>query len=84
MHPLVTSIFTPLRTDQWHLICYGMWLCDSFDDTLGVYVGDCYSVNWLENSDAIDLGKETLEEQYQIVKDKTDMSEVSSPRNALW
>ena len=55
----------------------------SFDETLNVYVGDCYSVNWLEDSDAIDLKKESLEDQYEIVKKKTEKSEVSCTTSAI-
>lgn len=35
-----------------------------------------YSVNWLENSDAADLTKETLQAQFNIVKKETNTSVV--------
>ncbi|RHY08323.1 hypothetical protein DYB38_005743 [Aphanomyces astaci] len=43
---------------------------------LGTCLGDLYSVNWMEDSDVGDLAKETLGEQYQHVKRKTNKSHV--------
>ncbi|ETW06790.1 hypothetical protein H310_02944 [Aphanomyces invadans] len=43
---------------------------------LGTCLGDLYSVNWMEDSDVSDLSKETLEEQYENVKRKTNKSHV--------
>ena len=39
-------------------------------------LGDLYSVNWMENADSTDLTKETLEKQYQVVKQLTNKSHV--------
>eukprot|EP00042_Codosiga_hollandica_P023768 m.95978 g.95978 ORF g.95978 m.95978 type:complete len:432 (-) comp51312_c0_seq1:168-1463(-) len=47
-----------------------------YDSTLGTYLGDVYSVNWMQNSDSADLSTETLLQQYQIVKKETNTSEV--------
>ncbi|GAB2223032.1 hypothetical protein Droror1_Dr00017167 [Drosera rotundifolia] len=34
-------------------------------------LGDLYSVSWMENSDRADLREETLEKQYEVVKNRT-------------
>lgn len=39
-------------------------------------LGDLFSVNWLEDSDANDLTKETLDSQFQVVQKLTDKSHV--------
>merc|ERR1712002_786838 len=47
-----------------------------YDSQLGTFLGDLYSVSWLEDADQADLNTETLEEQYEVVKEKTDKSKV--------
>lgn len=44
--------------------------------SLNTYVGDCYSVNWMEDSDAADIGNETLETQFLNVQKATTQSHV--------
>jgi len=39
-------------------------------------LGDLFSVNWMENSDATDITQETLSAQFDIVKSKTNLSHV--------
>jgi len=41
-----------------------------------VYLGDLYSVNWMEDTDANDPHSETFETQFDNVKLKTDLSHV--------
>ncbi|OUC42632.1 peptidase C13 family protein [Trichinella nativa] len=48
-----------------------------FSEELETYLGDCYSVNWMENSDQELLWMETVGEQYNIVKFETNTSHVS-------
>ncbi|KRX19338.1 Legumain [Trichinella nelsoni] len=55
-----------------------------FSEELETYLGDCYSVNWMENSDKVRLLQttellwlETVREQYNIVKFETNTSHVS-------
>merc|ERR1712182_138136 len=43
---------------------------------IGSCLGDLFSVSWMEDSDAKDTTKETLDEQFKAVKTKTDKSEV--------
>ena len=43
---------------------------------IGSCLGDLYSVNWMENADSVDLTKETLEQQFKVVKAKTNKSHV--------
>jgi len=47
-----------------------------FDVKRKTFLGDVYSVKWLEDSDKENLEKETLEEQYTIVKKETNTSTV--------
>uniref|UniRef100_UPI00358F6C6C legumain-like n=1 Tax=Myxine glutinosa TaxID=7769 RepID=UPI00358F6C6C len=42
-----------------------------YDSDRGTYLGDLYSVNWMEDSDQNDLSSETLQQQFTIVKEKT-------------
>ena len=47
--------------------------------SIGSCLGDLYSVNWMQNTE--DLGvKQTLQEQYLIVKNLTDKSHVMQVR----
>jgi len=47
-----------------------------YDKKRQTYLGDVYSVKWLENSDASDFTKETLEKQFNVVKQETNTSHV--------
>ncbi|KAF3700886.1 Legumain [Channa argus] len=47
-----------------------------YDEKRQTYLGDWYSVNWMEDSDAEDLTKETLLKQFKIVKNHTNTSHV--------
>uniref|UniRef100_A0A8C5ML06 Legumain n=1 Tax=Leptobrachium leishanense TaxID=445787 RepID=A0A8C5ML06_9ANUR len=47
-----------------------------YDERLDTYLGDEYSVNWMEDSDVEDLTKETLHRQYVLVKNHTVKSHV--------
>merc|ERR1712019_265425 len=44
--------------------------------SIGSCLGDLFSVNWMEDSDAKDLTKESLSTQFSIVKEKTAQSHV--------
>jgi legumain len=46
------------------------------DEKLNTYLGDCYSVAWMENSDEKKMYRETLYEQYEVTKRKTHESHV--------
>jgi len=49
-----------------------------WDDVRGAYLGDEFSVNWMEDSDRLsDLSKETLVQQFDAVLKKTTQSHVS-------
>lgn len=52
-----------------------------YDEKRDTYLGDLYSVNWMEDSDAEDLSKETLEKQFKIVKSHTNTSHVQEYGN---
>ncbi|KAK2104644.1 hypothetical protein P7K49_018500 [Saguinus oedipus] len=47
-----------------------------YDEKRSTYLGDWYSVNWMEDSDMEDLTKETLHKQYHLVKSHTNTSHV--------
>ncbi|XP_036591804.1 legumain [Trichosurus vulpecula] len=47
-----------------------------YDEERGTFLGDWYSVNWMEDSDVEDLTKETLHKQFQLVKKHTNTSHV--------
>ena len=47
-----------------------------FDKQRKTFLGDVYSIKWLEDSDKENIEKETLEEQYRIVKRETNTSMV--------
>ncbi|RWS00313.1 Legumain-like protein [Leptotrombidium deliense] len=47
-----------------------------WDSELENYLGDVYSVNWIEDSDKSSLRDETLEQQYLEVKQKKTTSTV--------
>ncbi len=46
------------------------------DQKLATFLGDCYSVAWMENSDEKKSVRETLYEQYDVTKKKTRESHV--------
>jgi legumain len=47
-----------------------------FDKARKTFLGDVYSIKWLEDSDKENIEKETLEDQYKIVKKETNTSMV--------
>ncbi|XP_061825005.1 legumain [Nerophis lumbriciformis] len=47
-----------------------------YDAERDTYLGDWYSVNWMEDSDVEDLSKETLLKQFKIVRSHTNASHV--------
>lgn len=47
-----------------------------FDKLRGTYLGDVFSVKWMEDSDVENLAKETLHHQYQKVRSETNTSHV--------
>lgn len=60
---------TAANPDESSYACY-------YDEKRSTYLGDWYSVNWMEDSDVEDLTKETLHRQYQLVKSHTNTSHV--------
>ncbi|CAK8677741.1 unnamed protein product [Clavelina lepadiformis] len=47
-----------------------------FDEKRKTYLGDRYSVSWLEDSDNENIEMETLHKQYEVTKKKTNTSHV--------
>lgn len=47
-----------------------------YDEKRDTYLGDLYSVSWMEDSDMEDLSKETLHKQFLLVKQHTNTSHV--------
>ncbi|XP_075538494.1 legumain-like [Dermacentor variabilis] len=60
---------TAANPDESSYACY-------WDDKRQAYLGDLYSVNWMEDSDKEDLHKETLIDQFRIVREETNTSHV--------
>uniref|UniRef100_A0A6M2CGW5 legumain n=1 Tax=Rhipicephalus microplus TaxID=6941 RepID=A0A6M2CGW5_RHIMP len=60
---------TAANPDEPSYACY-------WDEKRLTFLGDVYSVNWMEDSDKEDLHKETLIEQFNIVKEETNTSHV--------
>ena len=48
-----------------------------WDDVRETFLGDVYSVNFLENSDVANMTSETLHAQFEIVRNETNTSHVS-------
>lgn len=50
----------------------------TYDHDIGTYLGDCWSLNWMNDTDnCADLSKETVAEQYEVVKAATTTSHAS-------
>lgn len=47
-----------------------------WDDKRGTYLGDVYSVRWMEDADTEEVMRETLTNEYHIVKAETNTSHV--------
>ncbi|KAG0718395.1 Legumain [Chionoecetes opilio] len=47
-----------------------------FDSTLRTFLGDVFSIKWMEDTDRENVKKETLEKQFGIVKKETKTSQV--------
>jgi len=60
---------TAANADESSYACY-------YDDKRQTYLGDVYSVNWMEDTDKEDINLETLHKQFQIVKEETNTSHV--------
>ncbi|GFY44534.1 legumain [Trichonephila inaurata madagascariensis] len=60
---------TAANSDESSYACY-------YDIERGTFLGDYYSVNWLEDSDKEILTQETLHQQFKIVKSETHKSHV--------
>lgn len=61
-------VTTAANPDESSYACY-------MDNKLETYLGDCYSVNWMEDVDQVGT-TESLETQYQTVKKETTTSHV--------
>ncbi|XP_068730435.1 legumain-like [Montipora capricornis] len=60
---------TAANPDESSYACY-------YSSKYQTYLGDVYSVKWMENSDQVDLSKESLLKQFEIVKKETNTSHV--------
>uniref|UniRef100_A0A0R3RXM5 legumain n=1 Tax=Elaeophora elaphi TaxID=1147741 RepID=A0A0R3RXM5_9BILA len=52
------------------------WGCYCDNDLKLPCLGDCFSINWIVNSEKEDLNRETLASQFEIVKQETNLSHV--------
>jgi len=62
-------VTTAANADESSYACY-------FDDKRQTYLGDVYSIKWLEDSDKENLNTETLSNQFKLVKQETNTSHV--------
>ncbi|KAL3875923.1 hypothetical protein ACJMK2_033827 [Sinanodonta woodiana] len=60
---------TASNPDESSYACY-------YDDKLETFLGDVYSIKWMQDSDKEDLNTETLEKQFKITKAETNTSHV--------
>jgi legumain len=60
---------TAANPDESSYACY-------YDEKRETYLGDVYSVMWMEDSDKEDLSSETLQGQFKIVREETNTSHV--------
>ncbi|OWF50347.1 legumain-like [Mizuhopecten yessoensis] len=60
---------TAANSTQSSFACY-------FDTKLRTFLGDLFSVNWMQNSDNRNLNSETIDEQFSIVRKETNKSHV--------
>jgi len=65
---------TAANPDESSYACY-------FDDVRQTYLGDLYSVNWMEDTDQENLSQETIESQFELVKEETNTSHVQEYGN---
>ncbi|XP_040583064.1 legumain isoform X2 [Lepeophtheirus salmonis] len=52
-----------------------------YSEELKTYLGDVFSVNWMEDSDVENLHQESIKRQFHIVKNETKQSKVSQYGN---
>jgi len=69
--PKNISIYTTTASNA-HESSYACY----WDASREAYLGDLYSVNWMEDTDASDPRSENFETQFENVKQKTDLSHV--------
>ncbi|XP_067028904.1 legumain-like isoform X3 [Acropora muricata] len=69
-----TTAATP---DQPSYACY-------YSSKYQTYLGDVYSVKWMENSDKVDVSKESLLKQFTVVKKETTTSQVMKYGDMAW
>ena len=60
---------TASNPDESSYACY-------WDDTRQAYLGDLYSVSWMEDSDVADFKTQTLQKQFVTVQNETNTSHV--------
>ncbi|KAL3308335.1 hypothetical protein Ciccas_013135 [Cichlidogyrus casuarinus] len=52
------------------------WACYCDDSDLGTCLGDCYSVNWMHDTDSFSTSDRTVEQQFEAVRTATTQSHV--------
>jgi len=62
-------VTTAANAEESSYACY-------FDEARSTYLGDWYSVNWMEDTDKEDIRKETLDQQFKITRNETNTSHV--------
>ena len=68
---------TAANADESSYACY-------YDEKRGTYLGDVFSVNWMQNSDGSNIERETLETQFDDVRNETTTSHVTQYGDLTW
>ena len=73
VHPIWIQVVIVIHKNEFifKYACY-------YDEKIKTFLGDVYSVKWLEDSDKENLRKETLEQQFHRVKKETNTSQGKS------
>jgi len=76
------SMFNNLLPTNWNIFAttasnpYQSSYACYYDATYQTYLADCYSINWMNDTDHSNINTETLQQQYNIVKKITTTSQV--------
>ncbi|CAL8090573.1 unnamed protein product [Orchesella dallaii] len=76
------SMFTNLLPAHWNIFATtaangqeSSYAC-YYDEAMETYLGDVYSIKWMENADQSNLEQETLQSQFLVVRNETNTSHV--------
>ena len=74
------SMFNKLLPNHWNIYAetasnpYKSSYACYYDRTYRTYLADCYSVNWMDDTEQSDITRRTLEQQFEAIHKKTTQS----------